>query len=112
MLTHRSQLVPYISTDIRGHKATQPNRTRRPQRPLLHLPPTLLFYHPQWVTADPEIKVPSLENLELANVLPSRPGISYSIASLASPTARNFVIVLMSTTSSTTTTIIIITEDF
>ena len=27
MLTHWSQLVPNMSTDIRGHEATQPNRT-------------------------------------------------------------------------------------
>ena len=46
---------------------------------------------------DTEIKVPSVENPELTNVLPLRPGVGQSIATHASPAAMNFFLVLIST---------------
>ena len=50
----------------------------------------LWFYSvfPQCGTVDTEIKVPSVENVEL--VLPLKLGIGQNIAMHASPTARNF----------------------
>ena len=48
-------------------------------------------------TTDVEIKVPSVENSELTNVLPLKPGVGQNIATQASPTARNFFLVLIST---------------
>ena len=44
---------------------------------------------PAWGTADPEIKVHSVENPELTNVLPVELGVGQNIATHASPTARN-----------------------
>ena len=41
----------------------------------------------QWGTADTEIKVPSVENPEMTNILPLKPWVSQNIASHASPTA-------------------------
>ena len=41
-------------------------------------------------TAVAEIKAPSLENPELTNVLPLKPGVDQNKATHASPTARNF----------------------
>ena len=48
----------------------------------------------QWGTADAKVKVPSVENPELTNVLP---GVCVSSAMHASPTARNFFFVLILT---------------
>ena len=48
-------------------------------------------------TVDAEIKVPSVENPQLMNVLPLKPGVSQNIAMYALLTARNFFHVLIST---------------
>ena len=50
----------------------------------------------QWGTADAESKVPSVENPELTDVLPSKPGVGQNTAVYASP-IRNFFLVLIST---------------
>ena len=55
----------------------------------------LLLRHLQSCTADAEISVPSVENPELTNVLPLKPGVGQNIAVHASPTARNFFHVLI-----------------
>ena len=52
---------------------------------------------PQWGTADAEIKVLSVENPGLTNVLPLKLGVGQNIAMHASPTARNYFLVLIST---------------
>ena len=52
---------------------------------------------PQWGTVDAEMKVPSVENPELMNVLPLKPGVGQNIAMYALLTARNFFHVLIST---------------
>ena len=54
---------------------------------------------PQWVTADAEIKVPSVENPELTHVLPLKLGVGQNLSMHASPAARNFLNVLISTLS-------------
>ena len=46
-------------------------------------------------TADAEIKAPSVENPELTNVLPQKPGVGQNIATHASPTARKFFLVML-----------------
>ena len=46
---------------------------------------------------DAEIKVPSVENPELTNVLPVKPGVGQNIAMHAYPTARIFFFVLIFT---------------
>ena len=46
----------------------------------------------QWGTAYTEIKVPSVENPELQQVLPLKPATGQKMAISASPTARNFFI--------------------
>ena len=43
---------------------------------------------PQWDTTDAEIKVPSVENGDLTNVLCLKPEVGQNIATYASPTAR------------------------
>ena len=53
----------------------------------------------QWGTADAEVKVHSVENPELANVLPLKPGAGQNIATHASSTVRNFFLVLIRTFS-------------
>ena len=53
--------------------------------------------NPQWGTADAEIKIPSVENPELTNALPLKPGVCQNIAMHASPTTRNFFLVLILT---------------
>ena len=50
-------------------------------------------------TADAEIKVLYVENPELTNALSVKPAVGQHIASLASPTARNFLFVLISTSA-------------
>ena len=52
--------------------------------------------HRQWVTAETEIKIPSVENTEPTNVLPVKSGLGQNIAMHASPTARKFFLVLIS----------------
>ena len=52
---------------------------------------------PQWGTVDAEMKVPSVENPELINVFPLKPGVGQKIAMYALLTARNFFHVLIST---------------
>ena len=48
----------------------------------------LVFHDPHWATEDAEIKVPSVENPELTNVLPAlKPGVGQNIATHASPTS-------------------------
>ena len=54
------------------------------------------FESRQWSTADAEIEVASVEKAELTNVLPLKPGVGQSIATHASSTARNFLLVLIS----------------
>ena len=54
----------------------------------------VLFVCMQWHTVGAEIKVPYVENPELWNVLPLKPGVGHSIAMHASPTARKVSIVL------------------
>ena len=54
----------------------------------------VLFVCLQWHTVGAEIKVPYVENPELWNFLPLKPGIGQSIAMRASPTARKVSIVL------------------
>ena len=48
----------------------------------------------QWHTVDAEIKVPYVENPELWNFLPLKPGVGQSIAIYTSPTARKVSIIL------------------
>ena len=55
-----------------------------------------IFLDLKWGTAVAEIKVSSVESPELTNVLPLKPGGGQNIAKLASPTARNFFLVLIS----------------
>ena len=45
-------------------------------------------------TADAKNKVPSVENPELTNVLPLKPGVGQNLAVHALSTARNFFLVL------------------
>ena len=52
---------------------------------------------PQWGTVDAKIKVPSVENPELTDVLPLKPGVGQIIAMHASHTARNSFLVLILT---------------
>ena len=40
--------------------------------------------NPQWSTADTEIKISSVENPELTNVIPLKPGVSQTVATHAS----------------------------
>ena len=47
--------------------------------------------------ADGKIKVPSVENSELTNLLTLKPGVGQNIATDASPTARNFFLDQIST---------------
>ena len=54
----------------------------------------VLFVCQQWHTVGAEIKVPYVENPELWNFLPLKPGVGQSIAMHASPTARKVSIVL------------------
>ena len=56
----------------------------------------VLFVFLQWLTVGSEIKVPCVENPELCNFLPLKPGVGQSIAIAmhASPTARKVSIVL------------------
>ena len=54
----------------------------------------VLFVCLQWHTVGAEIKVPYVENPELWNFLPLKPGVGQSIAMHASPTARKVSIVL------------------
>ena len=54
----------------------------------------VLFVCLQWHTVDAKIKVPYVENPELWNVLPLKPGVGQRIAMHASPTARKVSIVL------------------
>ena len=49
------------------------------------------------VRADAEIKVSSVVNPALTNVVSLKPGIGQNIAAHASPTARNFFLALIST---------------
>ena len=56
----------------------------------------VLFICLQWHIVDAEIKVPYVENPELWNFLPLKPGVGQSIAMHASPTARKVSIVLLS----------------
>jgi len=58
--------------------------------PLLCVPNCFFFLNQEWGAADTEIKVPSVENPELANVLLLKPGVDENIAMHALPTARNF----------------------
>ena len=57
---------------------------------------TFFFFSDDWQsdTTEAEIKVPSVENPELANVLHLNPGICRNIATHASPTAKNSFFVL------------------
>ena len=54
----------------------------------------VLFVYLQWHTVGAEIKVPYVENPELWNFLPLKPGVGQSIALHASLTARKVSIVL------------------
>ena len=54
------------------------------------------FIGPQWSTTDSEIKIPSFEKPSLTNVLPLKPAGGQNIATHASPTAKNFSLVLIS----------------
>ena len=54
----------------------------------------VLFVCLHWHTVGAEIKVPCVENPELWNCLPLKPGVGQSIAMHASPTARKVSIVL------------------
>ena len=65
--------------------------------PLRCAPNCFFFLNQEWGAADAEIKVPSVENPELANVLPLKPGVDENIAMHALPTARNFFFVLILT---------------
>ena len=61
---------------------------------------TLIFDHlnaNSQSETDAEMKVPSVENTELTHVLLLKPGVGQDIAIHASPTARNFVLVLIFT---------------
>ena len=52
----------------------------------------------QWGIVKTEIKVPTVENLMLTNItniLPLKPGVGQNKAMHASPTARNFFLVLI-----------------
>ena len=57
----------------------------------------VLFVCLQWHTVGAEIKVPYVENPELWNFLPLKPGVGQSIAMHASATARKVAIVLSDT---------------
>ena len=54
----------------------------------------VVFVCQQWHTVGAKIKVPYVENPELWNFLPLKPGVDQSIAMHASPTARKVSIVL------------------
>ena len=60
---------------------------------------TFFFFSDDWQsgTRKAEIKVPSVENPELANVLHLNPRICQNIATHASPTAKKIFFVLIST---------------
>ena len=63
---------------------------------LKHLYSSFFVVVLQWGTADAEIKTPSVENPELTNVLLLKPGVEHNVAMHASPSARNFFLVLSS----------------
>ena len=50
----------------------------------------------QWGTADVEISNPSVENPELTNVLPLRPGVGQNIATHAVSAARDVLLLFFS----------------
>ena len=50
-----------------------------------------------WDTADAEIKVPYVENTELANGFSLKPGVGQNLATYASLTAKSFFLVRIST---------------
>ena len=51
------------------------------------------FIFLRWSTTDADIKVPSVENPELTDILPLKTGVSHNITMHASLTARNFFLV-------------------
>ena len=59
---------------------------------LLPYSSTLLL---QWGIVKTEIKMPTVENPMLTNILPLKPGVGQNKAMHASPTARNFFLVLI-----------------
>ena len=61
-----------------------------------HVVHTACFCSGVLCTAYAEIKISSVENTELTNVLPLKSGLGQNIAMHASPTARNFFLVLIS----------------
>ena len=54
------------------------------------------LFPPAVGAADAEIKVPSVENPKLIDVLSLKPAVGQNIATHALPTARNFHVVLIS----------------
>ena len=52
---------------------------------------------PELGTGDAEIKVPYVENPDLINALPLKPGVGQNIVMCASATAKNFFLVIVST---------------
>ena len=66
-----------------------------PYKEVGRLPRTTLLTLPQLVTAGANFLVPTVENPELANVLPLKPGVGQNIAMHASPAARSFFLVLI-----------------
>ena len=61
-----------------------------------HVVHTACFCSGVLCTAYAEIKIPSVENTELTNVLLLKSGLGQNIATHASPTTRNFLLVLIS----------------
>ena len=51
------------------------------------------FIFPRWSTTDADVRVPSVENPELTDILPLKTGVSHNITMHASLTARNFFLV-------------------
>ena len=56
-----------------------------------------IFRIRMWSTMDAETKVPSVDNVELTNVLPLKPGVGRKIATFATSTMMNIFHVLIST---------------
>lgn len=55
---------------------------------------SLVIADPRWDTVDAEIKIMSIENLELSQVLSFKVGVDHNVASHASSTARNFAFLI------------------
>ena len=63
----------------------------------LHRRKYIIYILWQWGTTGAEIKVPSVENPELTNVFPLKPGVGQNVVTYASPASTHFFLVLIST---------------